>query len=137
MRVLLDTNVLVAAFVTRGLCQDVLRVVLAEHMLLASETILDELERTLTVKLRTPARRAREVVTFIREQGEVAAPVNPAPWPENEPDDRWIVAAAIDGAADVLVTGDKDLLQVSGEVKFRVVTPRGFWESIRIRSPSP
>ena len=99
---ILDTNVLVAAFVTRGLCQDVLRLVLAEHSLLAGETILDELERTLTVKFRTPARRAREAVTFIREHGEVAAPANPAPWPENDPDDRWIVAAALDGAADVI-----------------------------------
>ena len=130
----MDTNVLVAAFVTRGLCQDVLRLVLAEHSLLASETILDELERTLTVKLRTPARRAREAVTFIREHGEVAAPANPAPWPENDPDDRWIVAAALDGAADVLVTGDKDLLEVSGRANFRILTPRGFWESLRTRS---
>ncbi len=134
MRVLLDTNVLVAAFATRGLCQDVLRLVLAEHSLLVSETILDELERALTDKLRAPARRAREIVAFIREHGEVVAPACPAPWPENDPDDRWIVAAALDGAADMLVTGDKELLRVNGEVTFQVVTPRGFWESVRIRS---
>ena len=133
MRVLLDTNVLVAAFATRGLCQDVLRLVLAEHSLLVSETILDELERTLTRKLRTPARQGREAVTFIREHGEVAAPVRPAPWPVNDPDDRWIVAAALDGAADVLVTGDKELLRAGSEATFQVVTPRGFWESIRRR----
>ena len=71
---------------------------------------------------------------FIREHGEVTAPVSPAPWPENDPDDRWIVAAALDGAADVLVTGDKELLRVSSEVTFQVVTPLGFWESIRTRS---
>ena len=125
MRVLLDTNVLVAAFATRGLCQDVLRLVLAEHSLLVSETILDELERTLTGKLRTPARRAREVVTFVREHGEVLAPASPAPWPQRDPDDRWIVAAALEGAADVLVTGDKDLLEASGGTECRVLTPRG------------
>jgi len=133
VRVLLDTNVLVAAFVTRGLCQDVLRVVLAEHSLLAGETILEELERTLGDKLRTPPHRAREVVGFIREQGAVVAPAGPAPWPENDPADRWIVAAAIDGAADVLVTGDKDILETGSEAEFRIVTPRGFWESLRIR----
>ena len=131
---LLDANVLVAAFATRGLCQDVLRLVLAEHSLLVSETILDELERTLTGKLRTPARRAREVVTFVCEHGEVLAPANPAPWPRSDPDDRWIVAAALEGAADVPVTGDKNLLEASGETEFRVLTPRGFWESLRTRS---
>lgn len=78
-----------------------------------------------------------EFVAFNREQGEVSAPVNPASWPENDPDDRWIVVSAIDGAVNLLVTGDKDLLQVSGEVKFQIVTPRVFWGSIRIRLPSP
>ena len=55
-------------------------------------------------------------------------------WPENDPDDRWIAAAALDGAAHVLVTGDKDLLEASDRADFRIVTPRGFWESLRIRS---
>ena len=44
MRVLLDTDVLVAAFATRGICQDVIRVVLAEHRLLIGESVLEELE---------------------------------------------------------------------------------------------
>ena len=131
MRVLLDTNVLVAAFATRGLCEDVLRIVLSEHSLLASDLILDELERILTDKLRMSVRRVREVVAFIREHGEVIVPVDPAPWPENDPDDRWIVAAALAGSADLLVTGDKDLIAVGDAVGFPVVTPRGFWESLR------
>ena len=131
---MLDTNVLVAAFVTRGLCRDVLRVVLAEHSFLSSETILEELGRTLAKKLRAPDRRVREAVAFVREHADVAAPAGPAPWPESDPDDRWIVAAALDGAADVLVTGDKDLLEVGGETSFRIATPRGFWESLRTRS---
>lgn len=132
--VLLDTNVLVAAFATRGLCQDVLRVVLSEHSLLVSDRILDELERILTDKLQMPAPRVREVVMFVREQGEVVNAVDPAPWPENDPDDRWVVAAALDGSADMLISRDRDLLAVSGEVGFRIVTPRGFWESLRSRS---
>ena len=133
MRVLLDTNVLVAAFATRGLCQDVLRLVLAEHSLLTSETILDELERALAGKLRTPERRTREAVGFVREHAEVLEPVNPVPWPENDPDDQWIAAAALDGAADVLVTGDKDLLDANGTADIPIVTPRGFWELLHAR----
>ena len=137
MRVLLDTNVLVAAFATRGICQDVFRTVLAEHRLLVAEAVLQELERVLTDKLRTPARRAREIVTFIREHGELVAPVAPADWPANDPDDRWIVAAALEGSADVLVTGDNDILKADNAAKFRVVTPRGFWESLRDRQTGP
>lgn len=131
MRVLLDTNVLVAALATRGLCEDVLRIVLSEHSLLTSDTILGELERVLTDKLAMPARRVRRVTTFIREHADVIVPAEPAPWPENDPDDRWVMAAAVVGMADVLVTGDKEILAVSGAVGFPIVTPRGFWESLR------
>ena len=133
MRVRLDTNVLVAAFATRGICQDVFRIVLAEHELVVGESVLEELERVLADKLRIPARRVREIVTFIREHAEVVAPVAPAPWPVNDPDDRWIVAAALEGSVDVLVTGDGDILEAGGPARFRVVTPRGFWESLRDR----
>ena len=56
MKILLDTDVLVAAFATRGFCLDVLQLVLAEHRLLVGETILDELERILFDRLRMPRR---------------------------------------------------------------------------------
>ena len=52
MRVFLDTNVLVAAFATRGLCADVVRTVLAEHEFLISSTVIEELTLTLTQKIR-------------------------------------------------------------------------------------
>lgn len=55
MRVCLDTNVLVAAFATRGLCADVLRTVLAEHDLVIGEVIFEALRRTLATKLKVPA----------------------------------------------------------------------------------
>ena len=58
-------------------------------------------------------------------------PADPAPWPENDPDDRWIVAAALAGSADMLVTGDKDLIAVGDAAGFPIVTPREFWESLR------
>ena len=125
MRVLLDTNILVAAFATRGLCQDVFRTVLAEHRLLAGETILEELERILTHKLRIPTRRVREIAALICEHGEVISPAAPAPWPVDDPDDRWV--------------GDNDILDAGAGSELRVVTPRGFWESLRddsTRSPS-
>ncbi len=131
MRILLDTNVLVAAFATRGFCLDILQLVLAEHRLLVGETILAELDRTLADTLHMPAARIDEVVGFIQEHSDVVAPVEPVTWPEIDPEDRWIVAAALVGEADVLVTGDKDLLDARPSEGLRIVTPRGFWEMLR------
>ena len=57
MRLFLDTNVLASAFGTRGLCLDLLRLVLDEHELLASIPLLDELERVLDEKFEEARRR--------------------------------------------------------------------------------
>jgi predicted nucleic acid-binding protein len=51
--------------------------------------------------------------------------------PTTDLDDQWIVAAAIDGEADFLVTGDRDLLDVAAGVSVTIVSPREFWERLR------
>ncbi len=131
MRVFLDTNVLIAAMATRGLCEDVLRTTLSEHDLVTSTHVLAEVERVLTDKLRMPASKARLISAFIRQHAEVIEPSTPATCPINDPDDQWIVAAATEGNADVLVSGDKDLLDIEDKVQVRILSPRGFWEALR------
>jgi putative PIN family toxin of toxin-antitoxin system len=43
-------------------------------------------------------------------------------------DDEWIVASAVAGKADVLVTGDRDVLETTVRLPIRVCSPRQFWE---------
>jgi predicted nucleic acid-binding protein len=66
-----------------------------------------------------------------RDQTVVAKPAVPAAEPIRDMDNRWIVASAIEAGADVLVTGDKDLLSIAARLPLRVVDPRGFWELAR------
>ena len=73
-----------------------------------------------------------EVVGFVREHADVVAPTEPATWPDTDPGDRWIAAAALNGAADILVTGDKDLLEATPVAGLRIVSPRGLWELLRM-----
>jgi putative PIN family toxin of toxin-antitoxin system len=127
VRVFLDTNVLVAAFATRGLCADVVRLTLAAHEMVVSETVLAELDRTLTRKIGLPDRDARAVVSFVREQATVAPDAAPKVR-VRDPKDEPILATALACGADVLVTGDRDLLELEGPVGMRVVSPRGFWQ---------
>jgi predicted nucleic acid-binding protein len=67
LRVFLDTNVLVAAFATRGLCSDLLRLVLAEHQLIVTEVVLVELQRVLSERIGLPSRRVEEIEAFLAE----------------------------------------------------------------------
>jgi len=133
VRVFLDTNVLVSAFATRGVCADVLRVVLAEHTLVAGEVVLQELGRVLSKRIGLPPETINEIDEFLREQEVIAKPRARAAIPERDPDDQWIVASATEGRADVLVTGDRDrdLLSIAGTAPIKIVDPRGFWELVR------
>ncbi|HBH01166.1 MAG: putative toxin-antitoxin system toxin component, PIN family [Candidatus Rokubacteria bacterium RBG_16_73_20] len=131
MRVFLDTNVLVSAFATRGVCVDVLRVVLAEHTQVTGEVVLEELGRVLRKRIGLPPQAVKEIDEFLREHEVVPKPAARATLPKRDPDDQWVVASAIQGRADVLVTGDRDLLDIARVAPIRIVDPRGFWDLLR------
>ncbi|NNE36284.1 MAG: putative toxin-antitoxin system toxin component, PIN family [Rhodothermales bacterium] len=131
MRVFLDTNVLVSAFATRGLCADVLRVVLSEHELVTSDDVLDEFHRTLEKKFAVPTRTVAEILTMLRAFDVEARPSDFTPLGLPDEFDEYIVAAARASSSDVLITGDKELLALAGEVDtVRILSPRGFWDFV-------
>lgn len=133
MRIFLDTNVVVSALATRGICSDILRVIVSEYDLLLSETVLCELGRVLGRKFGVPADAVQEAEDFLRE--EAAAVVRGSqPQPGvtlRDPDDVAIVEEAVASNADLLVTGDRDLLDVAAEMPVVVVSPREFWALVR------
>lgn len=131
MKVCLDSNVLVSAFATRGLASDVLRVVLAEHELLVPVVVLDEVERVLREKLQLPAAVLSLAQQVLESQTPVPRPPNVLTLPIRDPDDAWVLASAVAGAADLLITGDADLLSVAEQSPIPILSPRAFWEQLR------
>jgi len=132
MRVFLDADVVVSAFATRGLCADVLRDVLTRHVLVASADLFREVDRALREKLRAPDDIAAEAVSLLREIAVVVEPSGEAGLPIPDPADRILVAAALEGGADLFVTGDRELLAL-GRAGGRtdIVAPRTFWERVK------
>lgn len=136
MRVFLDSNVWIAAFATRGLCADVVQVVLGEHDLVAGERLVKEVERVLNEKLRVSRPLIEETMGNIRGRA-VEVAVGSAPLAEGvDPDDGWILAEAAAGGAEVFVTGDRALLDADVDLPFDRISPRQFWERLR-GGPSP
>ncbi len=131
MKVYLDTNVLVAAYATRGLCADVLHAVLAEHQLVIGEAALTEARRVLRQKIRLSPEVVAEVEAFLRQQATIVTDPKPLKIVLRDKDDIVILAEAIAGGADVLVTGDRDLLDIADRAPLPIVTPRGLWELLR------
>ena len=68
MRVFLDTNVLVSAFVSRGLCTEIFELVLLAHDLIVGRNVLRELEKALRVKVRLSAARSTEIIDFVSSE---------------------------------------------------------------------
>jgi putative PIN family toxin of toxin-antitoxin system len=134
MKVFLDTNVLVAAFTARGLCADVVRVALADHTLLTGEVNLRELRRVLRQRMKVPAEGVQRAESLLRAQTIVRKPRRAPNVPVRDPDDVWVLASALAGEADVLVTGDHDLLDLA-DPPLAILSPRQFWELVRARGP--
>ena len=130
MRVCLDTNVLVSAFTTRGICEDVLNVVLAEHQLVLGEAVLTELRRVLVTKMRMQSELAEEAVAFLRREAIIVSSAPTLPLELRDPDDVTVLSEAAAGLAEVVVTGDRDILDVAETLPLPIVSPRGFWEKL-------
>ncbi len=131
MRVFLDTNVLVGAFASRGICADLFRHVLVEHDLVVGDVVLTELKRTLLKRINVPPRVVADIERLLRDQEVVAKPRRHLDLGLRDADDEWIVASAVAGNAEALLTGDRDILEAPGPLPIRAYTPRQFWELVR------
>lgn len=127
MKVVLDTNVIVAALATRGACAELYTRVLAMHSYAVDDNLLDEVERVLRVKFRVPAPRVVDALALLRGTAPVLTPEPLATPVCRDPDDDRILALARSFEADLLVTGDDDLLVLHAWEGIAIVRPREFW----------
>jgi len=128
VRVIFDTNVLIAAFLTEGVCSTLLvRARKGECELILSTDIIREFERILRKKfslLQSEISDARKVLAEATK--EVRQKVNPIAPVCRDPDDDRIIACAREAHADYIVTGDEDLPVLKRYGAIRIVTPRNF-----------
>lgn len=131
MRVFLDTNVLISAFAARGLCADLMRLLLAEHEVLTGEVNLVELRRVLTKRFKATASQVEVIEQLLRDQTVVPKPAAVLALKVRDADDAWVLASAVAGNADLLVSGDQDLLVLADRAPLPVLSPRDAWNRLR------
>jgi putative PIN family toxin of toxin-antitoxin system len=136
VRIVLDTNVLVSAVATRGLCADLFNLVLAEHELILGEKVLSELKRILRQKIRLPAKLIDEYDGLLRQEALLVKEAEILALKIRDRDDLLVLSEAVAGGAEILVSGDRDLLDVEQRLPIQILTPRGLWERLR-GNPSP
>ena len=136
MRVLIDTNVLISMLLRPsedGSVRAVFRAFTAGRFtLLISKKLIDELTETVRTKFRLSKRVTEEQLinftTLLNQTAELIDEIEDTiPTVTRDPDDDYVLAYALVGSADFLVTGDKDLLSLEGQIEgLQIVTPSQF-----------
>ncbi len=130
MRIVLDTNVLISAIISNGRSAEVLDYCIVNHTVMTSDYILEELREKLTDKFDYTADEAMAACNVIRRQSTVVKAGTLPTRVSRDPDDDNILAAAVEGQTDFIVTGDKDLLVLKEYQGIPILTPRAFQDFI-------
>jgi putative PIN family toxin of toxin-antitoxin system len=130
MRVVFDTNIFVSAFIIPGsLAQKaVLKIIEGEDVLLLSKEILDELLYILSTKFSRDREEISRVAVLLSEMAEWVRPTLRISVLNDEPDNR-VLECAVFGKADVLVTGDKEILELRKYEKTEIISLKAYLES--------
>ena len=139
LRAVLDANVLTSALIRpQGPPGQIMALLLKEQAfeLIVSEAILAELRRCLTYprvrKYLTATDAELDLwVTGLGVVADVVTGEKALRVVEADPDDDKYLAAAIEGRADYVVSGDKHLLDIRAYEEIRIIPPRSFLTLIR------
>lgn len=132
MRVVVDSSVLIAAYISRaGICANLLEDVLMDHDLICSDFILDELDRKLTEKFHFAVGAVEEIRESIKAAAEIVTPAEISRKSCRDPENLPVLRSAGAGKADLLVTVDNDLLEFGSFANIPIVKPGEFWKRHR------
>lgn len=133
MKVVFDTNVVVAGIVAEGLCREILEIHVPEHDVILSQVLWEELVTTLRRKFGL-APDDLPILALCRQHSTWCEPAALADPVCRDPDDDWVVATAVAGEAEAIVSGDADLLAFSSYLGIEILSPRQF-VSRQVRAP--
>lgn len=85
-----------------------------------------EVEAALKSRLQLPSDLISSILTLIRQRSEAVTPANVDESLCRDPNDLHVLGAALSGQADVIATGDKDLLVVERIDSTPILTPCQF-----------
>jgi len=131
MKIILDTNVIIAAFATHGLCHSVFELCIDRFEIYLSKKIIEEIERNLKKKLELPKKIIEDISIYLKENTIIVEVENIPKGACRDPEDDFILGLIDKIKADYLITGDEDLLTIKTYRKTKITTLRQFWEIIR------
>ena len=133
MKIVLDTNVLIAAFATQGLCHAIVELCLDQQEMILSEAILDEVAKALKTKLKVPSIAIQDVRQYLKGHASIFDIKQLFRKISRDPSDDHILALAEESKADYIITGEQDLLIFKRHEKIPIIQPRQLWEIMKMK----
>lgn len=135
IRAVFDTNVLASAIVNRtGPAGQILRAwTFGDFDLVVSEVILEELARVVQknyFRRRLSPKHVAANFTLLRDATVLTPISTQVSGVATHPEDDLILATALSGRADYLVTGDRQLLALGVFQGVAIISPRAFLERL-------
>lgn len=127
MKIVLDTNVLIAGFISHGVCNELIEYCAINHEVVLSPFILGEFKQKLIHKFGFSTHEAANAVTLLESRFEVVTPVELIKPICRDGDDDQVIGTAVAGDCECIVTGDKDLLDLRHVKQIRMISPSSFW----------
>ena len=127
MRVVFDTNIFVSALATSGrqAQKAIDRVTAGIDHLLISKEIIDEVLSVLVRKFDHDSEGLAQTAQLLNDMGEILATKQRLRLLKDDPDNR-ILECAVTGGADIIVTGDRELLELRAFQGIRIVSLRAY-----------
>ncbi len=131
MRAVLDTNVILSGLFWKGVPRAILDAAVAgRFQAITSPSLLAELEVVLREDFEMSENPLQEAMSFLLSFAEVVGDGGEVPVRVRDPGDEKVLACAVRGRADAIVTGDGDLLDLKQTAGIRILRPRAFLESL-------
>ncbi len=131
MKVVLDSNVIIAAFASQGLCHVLFEHCLENHEIILCEEILAEVSEKLRLKIKLPQKTVGGIDRYLRFNASIVEPEVVDPQICRDINDLMVIGAALAARAAYIITGDNDLLTIDSFKDVLIVNPRRFWDEMR------
>lgn len=128
MRIVLDTNVLIAAFIAHGSCNELIEHCAIHHDLILSESMLAEFRDVMSRKFGYSTAEARAAAALIESRANMVKPPRLGRPVCRDPNDDMVLATALAGKAQVIIAGDKDLTSLKSYGDIKIIRPAEFWQ---------
>jgi putative PIN family toxin of toxin-antitoxin system len=126
LKIVIDTNVLISALIFPGVSAEIFDFVAYNHEIWLSEWLIKEFSRKCRDKLQIPADALGETLKHLGERVNIAIPKGEKPKVCRDPDDDNVLWVAKSVEAEILITGDQDLLVLKEFEGTLILSPRGF-----------